>query len=277
MMVTDCREDIAYGSYIINRPPFFVDSINVYSAPNLAVSRLARLTRPGSIISQSRIEEKIVELTGRIVPEKRSRQTILTHIDRFKTALLNTELPILSVGYPDGRSYRGVQVVGEIEVAWEEASYNSIPWTVQFLCPNPLLTHNILQFVTDNDPLTLVSGSEYRKILTIEPGGTAFSYLRFLITIPSGSSFGISSIKIVNTTVEGDPQIVVQETYLADDQLLIAGEELVVSINDVPTDFEGQFIPADRRAGSTNTIEIWATATSTPTLNVAVTWRPRWF
>lgn len=275
--MTNCRNDIAFGSFVLNQRPFIVDAINTYSAPNLAVARLPRLTRPGAIISQSRYEEKLVEVSGRIVAAGAGRETMVRRSDLLKRELQSGRRD-LSVGYTDGRVYLNAQIAGTVELEWNELDQNEILWTAPFLCPDPLLADPEVTVTSDVSELTLVTGSEYAKSMTFDlTRGTAFSYPRFVVTMPSLTAFGITRVWIINTSVEGSPRIDVPFTFAPLNVLEIDGDDLTVKINDIEAEWEGQFVPIDRRAGATNVVELHVLATSTPTVAFQADWRARWF
>lgn len=261
-MTFNCQYDVAFKGYQLNRPPFVVDNLRTYSAPPSLVSRLRRVTRPGSLVSRQQFDEKVVEITGRIVAAGRNRETLIMHTDIMKRSLENGRGNLL-VGYPDARYYQQAQIVDEIKINWLEESSQVVNWTAQFLCSDPLLLSAIDVTQLDTQLMASVGGTEFVKTLTLEPGGSAFTYPVLEITVQT-SSFLPTKIWVINVTVTPNQALFVTYPFAFGDVLTIDGPEMSVRVNGIEVDYSGQFPVLDRRAGRTNDIEIHCFSVEAP-------------
>lgn len=271
-----CVGDVAFGSYLLNLEPFHLDDIDTYNAPEMVWATLPRLVRPGVGVSGLQISPKLVTLQGRIVAARRSRDTMVKHTDLMKRALENV-VADLKVGYTDNRVYLNARLNGTLTLAWPSGVEPVITWSAPFLCPDPLPALPQVSLV-DNTQLGTVAGNHRRKIMLPAPGGNAFTYPVITITVPNVvGAYGTTSIWVINSTVTPNEQITVNATFAANDVLVIDCSTMAVTLNGVAHDYFGRFLRLDRQAGATNSLEIHSTSTSLPTLNITVTWRPRFY
>lgn len=120
------------------------------------------------------------------------------------------------------------------------------------------------------------AGVSFAYTLTPTVGGTIYSRPRITITIPNaGTDYGITRIRILNTTANPDQEFVVSRAFVPGDVLVIDSDTFICQVNGVPADFSGQFITLDPRLGSTNSIVIYALATDAPSLTPLLEWTSR--
>lgn len=122
---------------------------------------------------------------------------------------------------------------------------------------------------------SLSAAGTYAYTLTPTVGGTIYSRPAFTITLPSDIDYGISEIRIANTSVSPSVQITITRTFAPGDVLIVNSDTYAVTVNGVAVDFEGGFPLLDPRAGTTNSIVIYAVAQTAPTLSPIIDWVPR--
>ena len=121
------------------------------------------------------------------------------------------------------------------------------------------------------------AGVSFSYTLTPTVGGTIYSRPRLTITIPNaGIDYGISKIRILNTTASPDQEFIVTRVFVPGDVLVIDSDTFLCQVNGVPADFSGQFVTLDPRLGTTNSIVIYAVATDAPSLTPVLDWTSRY-
>lgn len=130
--------------------------------------------------------------------------------------------------------------------------------------------------VVNNSALTLVTGSHYSKSLSVPVGGNVFTWPTITIAVPGGGPYGLTSVWVVNA--QTSQVLTVLRTYAVSETLIIETDIALqtVKVNGVAVDYFGGFPYLNPQLGATNDIEIHATATSVPTLNVTIASRNRY-
>lgn len=137
--MVNCRSDVAFGSFLLNMPPYYIDDMQVYHAPAHQINRQPQLMQPGSMASNTRYDEKIVELRGRIVGlTNTGRATMVRRLDRLQMAL-SSGPAALKVGYADERYYKDAIIIDSADANWSDQAPNQIDWTARFLAADPFL------------------------------------------------------------------------------------------------------------------------------------------
>lgn len=122
--------------------------------------------------------------------------------------------------------------------------------------------------------LTLVSGTTYHHLHQPAIGGNLYS--RPTITITVVAANGMTQLRIENQTLSPVPALIIDRVFANSDVIVIDSATYSVTVNGVATDYEGQFPLLDPRISATNDIDIQATATSAPNLNMGIAWRDRY-
>lgn len=276
MPVSCGRGIISYGGLILNRMPYVVDDLQVYSSPKNRIER-TRLLRHGSAKISSFFEEKNISIDGRIVAAGRGKSAMENALDKLKK-YFGTPNQILKVGYDDLRYYQNTEIE-DFEANWAEDVRPVITWNASILASDPFAYSETLHVLSDTYPLVFVSGSSYEIVIDwptnqVRIDGTIFNWPLIEIEIPAATSYGITALTFRNLST--GQSIIITQSLVAGDVVTINSESQVVTKNFTALDIDGQFPYLDPRIGDSNSLEISAIATSAPTLNMTLSWLPRY-
>lgn len=239
------------------------------AGPVLQHSELA--AREGAIVTDTRHPSRMIDLSG--VVQAADFDTLEDNRDALVRALSNG-VQALKLGYQDER-YWNARLVGEVEqerLGGPRAWF----WKARLLAADPFAYAAAATTTNDNNALSNIAGSLYKKAIAVTVGGNIYSRPTLTITVPSGGPYGMTRIAVINATVSPTEALTVLRTWAADEVLVINCDTFSVTVDGVEVNYAGNFPVFDRRAGTTNSIEVHATASSTPTLNCSFVHTPRW-
>lgn len=195
--------------------------------------------------------------------------------DALVLALANGENN-LKLGYDDARYWEATLL--NIQPT-RLATINPlvISYIAQFICLSPFAFNASEDSEVSSDALTLVSGSEYSKQIPVDVNGTI--YVNPTITIgpfPVAGPYGTTAVWITNTSNDPDHYLRINHTFIDGDTIIINSQSKSVKLNGVETNYSGRFPTLDPRPTNTNILELHSLSSSTPTIPVTVTWRPRY-
>lgn len=248
-----------YTTYVVNglTYPGFVNSI----------TRLGRAAAAGSVASFIRNPEVEFSIEGWIHGDTEAA------VEASRDALLialRGEMEV-RLGFQDLRYW----LARLTAIEWEIINPLGYAYSAEFVALEPFAYANAAATdVTSTTALSLVSGSTYKKTVNVPVAGTALTWPYITVEIPAGGPYGITEIYVYNPATDQRIQLL-PSAFAASDIFTLDGENGEYKQDGVEIDYYGQGIQLDPAAG-TNALEVWAVATSTPTLNVTVAYRNRY-
>lgn len=273
-MLSCGRAEISYGGFRLDKYPYVVDSIGVYSAASFQVERKTLLTA-GAAVVDSRYEEKIIPISGRIVSMGKNKLQMERALDVLHRTMAQP-IKELKVGFEDLRYYKDTRIEGTVTAEWEESRKEYIDWSVNVLAHDPFAYSVEDYSVINTEALSNLGSDVRKKSFEVDVGGSAQALPIITISFPGTvpSPYGTSMLWLVNSSVLPNQTIRITRAFSASDVIEIDCLNQKVKINTVITDFDGQFIFLEPGLGP-NTLDLYTLSTSNPTLNVSVEWKNR--
>lgn len=262
--------DYSFGLRLLDDPAngYYVDACDVPSAPaELLEYPLGNYE--GAIVSGVRYGES--DAMVRVKVEGSAQATTETRVSALVTDLYRAQQQ-LKLGYVDERFWLA-RLQGRPTIT--RLTHGMFQVEASFRTTNAFAFANSSSSLINNAALSLVSGTHYSKLMQPTVGGNMYSRPVINITVPGGGPYGMTQIYIENEALTPTPRLTITRAFLAGDFIEIDAETLSVLVNAVQTDYAGQFILLDPRVSAVNDLRVHAIATSTPTLNVQLLWRPR--
>lgn len=229
-------------------------------------------TNEGSNLAFERYGEVSATIRGWFSPSGDTEVAVQASRDTLAAALQGEN--DLRLGFVDERYWRarfnGVQ--------FDYINPLGLEYQANFQCLKPFAYANAAETnVVNNSALSVVAGTLYKKSINVPTAGNMYTWPSFTIAVPAGGPYGMTEIWIFNVTT--GQSMIIARTFAASQSYTFDMDAQTyfwtnASPLPVPVNYTGQRVYLTP-ATTPNVIEIYARATSTPTLNVTIAYRSR--
>lgn len=227
--------------------------------------------REGSIVAFERYPEVPAGIEGWFSAPADTATAVQAARDVLNLALRGEN--DLRLGFVDERYWRARFKA----ISYQYINEVGFSYSAEFACLKPFAYANAAASnVVDNGALSLQSAGIYMKSINVPVAGTIHNWPTITIGVPAGGPYGMTAFYIVNTTTGQQYRVtrsfVASQTYTLnfDTQSYVG-----TAIGTFPFLYTGQRLYLNPPT-TPNVIQVWALATSTPTLNVTIAYRNRY-
>lgn len=243
---------VNFGNYPMQADGVVVTESDVYSAPENEIQAVELAQRDGALIVQQRYKSKRFRADGHI--QKDTVSELESALDAFKAALA-VKNQAFDIDYAGGvRRY----LASAENIIISRAAPTTVGFSVEFLSPDGMGWD-----VNSSELLAPSNVSTSAQSFGIEVGGSYQA--EPLITVTLNDVTGGTSKTITITNGVSLRGISITRTWTTGDVMEIDSMTKTVYVNDVATDFLGQFPTWDTGAGTIEYLDDFTTRTASIT------------